>query len=90
MAEFIEGFYDKVESILPMEGAMSVPLRAGIGAGLGYLLIMAFRPSASFNPDGTPRPWAVLPELYAGRGTPTHLPFLVGPLAGAVLLAGFV
>ena len=88
--EFLDKLYDKVETVLPMEGPLAVPMRAAIGAGLGYLLIAAIRPQFAYNPDGTPRPWAVLPELYTARGTPTHMPFLIGPLAGATLLAGFI
>lgn len=88
--DFLDNVYEKVEGVLPMEGAFAVPIRAAIGAGLGYLLIAAIRPSFAYNIDGSPRPWAVLPELYSAQGVPTHLPFLVGPLAGATLLAGFV
>lgn len=90
MAGIVDSIYDKVESVLPMEGAMAPLYRAAIGAGLGYLVIAAIRPSFSYNTDGSPRPWAVLPELYEGKGQPTHLPFLVGPFAGVLLFAGFV
>ena len=90
MAELIDSLYDKVESVLPMQGPLAPLYRAAIGAGLGYLVIAAIRPSFSYNNDGSPRPWAVVPELYDGKGAPTHLPFLVGPLAGVLLFAGFV
>lgn len=88
--DFVNNLYEKVENVLPMEGPLAVPMRAAIGAALGYLLIAAIRPQFAYNPDGSTRPWAVIPELYNGRGAPTHMPFLVGPLAGATLLAGFV
>lgn len=88
--DLIDSFYDKVESVLPMQGPLAPLLRAAIGAGLGYLVIAAVRPSFAYNSNGTPRPWAVLPELYEGTGQPTHLPFIVGPLAGVLLFAGFV
>jgi hypothetical protein len=89
--DLLDGIMDKVEGVLPMEGPLAVPLRAAIGGGLGWLLIAALRPNFAYDAQtNQPRPWAVLPELYQGQGTPTHLPFLVGPLAGAVLLAGFV
>lgn len=88
--EFLDNLYDKVEGVLPMEGALAPVFRAAIGAGLGWLLIEAIRPSFAYNPDGSKRPWNVLPEMYESRGTPTAAPWVVGPLAGAVLLAGFV
>jgi len=88
--EIIDSIYDKVENILPMEGPMAIPARAAIGAGLGFLVISAIRPDFAYDQSGNARPWAVLPELYQGAGQPTFLPFFVGPLLGAILLAGFV
>jgi hypothetical protein len=32
----------------------------------------------------------VMPDLYDGVDPETHLPFFVGPVAGAILLAGFI
>lgn len=88
--ELINKAYDGIESVLPMEGPFAIPARAVIGAGLGYLVIAAVRPSFAYTPEGTARTWAVMPELYKGGGEPTFLPFFVGPLVGAVLLAGFI
>ena len=88
--DYVDALYDKIEDILPMEGPMSIPARAVIGAGLGYLVIAAIRPDFAYDQSGNVRPWAVCPDLYQGAGSPTHLPFFVGPLLGSILLAGFV
>ena len=91
MSAILDKFYDAAESVLPMEGTMAPLWRAAIGGVLGYLVIAAIRPSFAYNDvDGSPRPWAVMPEMFPGRGAPTHLPFIVGPLLGVLLFAGFI
>lgn len=79
-----------LESVLPMEGPLAIPARAAIGAALGWLVMQAIRPDFAYTPDGTARKWAVMPDLYSGVDPETHLPFFVGPVAGAILLAGFI
>lgn len=89
--EVLGSIYDGAESVLPMEGPFAIPARAVIGAGLGYLVIAAIRPSFAYDQaTGQARPWAVAPSMWKGAGQPTFTPFFVGPLIGSVLLAGFV
>lgn len=78
------------ENVLPMEGPLAIPLRAAIGAGIGWLVIKAIRPEFAYTGDGRARRWAVMPDLYEGSEPVTHLPFFVGPLAGAIVTAGFI
>ena len=77
---------DKLENILPVEGALAVPARFAIGAGIGYLLYEAFTPSWAYNEDRSRRPDAMLPGLYAANGPPTATPFWTGPLLGGLAL----
>jgi hypothetical protein len=80
----------KLESVLPMEGPMAVPIRAAIGSGLGYLVMEAVRPGFAYTPDGQRRPDAVFPGLYQGSGPPTYAPFWTGPLVGALVLTTMI
>jgi hypothetical protein len=81
---------DSVENVLPLEGPLAVPTRAAIGAGIGYLVYEAFRPSWAYNPDGSRRPDAMMPALYSANGPPTATPFWTGPLLGALALTLFI
>lgn len=88
--DYILGAVDKVESFLPMEGPLAIPARFAIGAGIGWLVMEAIRPSFAYNGDGTKRPFAPIPELYSARGPHTFLPWLIGPAAGGFLLSTFI
>lgn len=90
MTDYIVGAYDKIESILPMEGPLAIPARAGIGAGVGWILGSAAAPSWSYNKDGSKRPFAVFPGLYQGQGAPTYLPWLFWPALGAFVFSTFI
>lgn len=73
-----------------MSGPLAIPARFAVGAGLGWLVMAALRPSFAYNPDGTKRPFALLPDLYEGKGAPTPLPWLAGPALGGFVLSTFV
>jgi hypothetical protein len=89
--DFLLAPIDFAESILPMEGPLAVPARAAIGAALGWLVIAAIRPEFAYDPvSQEPRPWSSMPELWDGKGAPTSTPWILGPVVGAILLAGFI
>ncbi len=88
--DYLVAVTDKLESLLPMEGPLAVPARFVIGAGIGWLLIEAVRPSFAYNANGTKRPFAPMPELYQATGVPTFLPWLIGPALGGFALSTFV
>lgn len=81
---------EKLESVLPMEGAMAVPARAAIGAGVGYIVMEALRPSFAYTEDGQRRPDAYFPDAYSGSGAPTGTPWWTGPMIGAVAFATLI
>lgn len=88
--DYIVQGIDKLESLLPMDGALAVPARFVIGAGIGWLIMSAARPGFSYTSDGSKRPWIVMPDLYESRGAPTWLPWFVGPALGGLVLTTFV
>jgi hypothetical protein len=88
-----------VENVMDSMGLMSGTLapakRAVVGAGLGYMAVMAVRPSSMFYDDGQPRPWSYSQtgSDYDGSGTGAHstaVPYWSVPLAGAFLLGACV
>lgn len=84
------GAVEKLESVLPMEGALAVPARAAIGAGVGYLVISAVRPGFAYTPEGQPRQDAVFPQIFPGEQPATYTPWWTGPLMGAVAFTTFI
>lgn len=90
MADFIDGIFERIESVLPMEGPMAIPARFAIGAAAGWLFMEAIRPRFAYTSDGVKRPWIAVPDLYQSRGAPTWLPWFVGPLAGGFILSTFI
>lgn len=81
---------DTLEQVLPMEGAMAVPARAAIGAGIGMLVMSAIRPGFAYTESGQARQDAVFPELFPGANPPTYTPWWTGPLIGAVALTTLI
>ena len=56
---------------------------AAVAGGVAYALKM---PEASFNTDGSMRPW----KLTSGEDSATWLPFFLIPLAGATAFGVFI
>ena len=76
---------DAVDNALPD----NTLIRAGIGAGLGYMLAETIRPSFAYAENGQRREDAVLPGIFPGAHPPTMTPFWLMPLGMAWFLIMF-
>jgi len=83
--DVVDKAWDKLENVFPS----SMPLRAAMGAGIGYVVMEAVRPEFAYHNERK-RPDAYFPDLYVGEGPPTFTPWWTGPLLGAVLTTLFI
>lgn len=78
-----------------MRGPMASAKRAIVGAGVGYVVVQAVRPSLMYYDDGTPRPWSFsqMGADYDGNGTGQHstpVPWWSVPLGTAFVFSQMI
>jgi len=83
-----KGFYPAIERAFDglgmMQGSLAPIKRAAFGAGLGYIIGEAIRPSWSHTSSGAHRPWLY---LSGDNASGTLLPWWTLPVAGAFVCA---
>jgi hypothetical protein len=81
------GAFERIESSLAGLGMGQPIVRLGVGFGLGWLGMQAFKPSFAYDAHGNAKPWQMLdPENPDAAVVPWWAP----PLASGALLGLFI
>lgn len=81
------GALERLESSLAGLGMGQPIVRAGVGFGLGWMGMAAWRPSFAYDVHGNPKPWQMLdPENPDAAVVPWWMP----PLGAAAVLGLFI
>lgn len=93
--------YDKIvgtiEQVFSPLGLMSgdgaILKRFALGAVLGGVVVVLIKPSAMFDDAGNARPWSFLMsegQQQLSTAAPTSIPWITGPIIGALIFGAFI
>lgn len=90
MASAVESVYGPVESFFVLLGLTTPVSRALFGIGIGVGFAFLFKPSVSYNQDGTPKKLSWFAPADAPKDSLTKFPWYFFPLVLGLLFGLFV